>query len=400
VSTRISVPPAPSGVDWSPVRWLVGALGRRLGRPPLRFRLWDGSEHELAPHPVATVALGKPRTLLRLLRDPETGLAEEYRAGRVEVDGDLVEAIAAVDRACAEAPPSAGPASPAFSALSASRRNARRHYDLGNDFYRLWLDEQLLYSCAFFPSPDFSLEEAQVAKMERVCRKLQLRPGETVVEAGGGWGALALHMARCHGVRVTAYNVSREQVAYAADRARREGLADRVRFVEDDYRRIEGRFDAFVSVGMVEHVGRESYQALGQVIDRCLAPTHGRGLLHFIGRDRPRALSAWIRKRIFPGAYPPTLAEAVSGILEPVRLSVLDVENLRRHYALTLDHWRRRFAAAEDEVERRFGREFTRSWRLYLAGSEAAFASGSLQLFQVTFTRPGDNEIPWTRPSG
>jgi cyclopropane-fatty-acyl-phospholipid synthase len=387
-------------VDVSPVRWLVGVLGRRLGGPPLRFRLWDGSEYGLAPDPVATVALGERRTLLRLLRDPETGLAEEYRAGRVEVDGDLVEAIAAVDRALAEAPAGEHPASSSSSAIRASRGNARRHYDLGNDFYRLWLDEELLYSCAFFPSPTCSLEEAQVAKMERVCRKLQLRPGETVVEAGCGWGALALHMARRHGVRVTAYNVSREQVAYAADRARREGLDDRVRFVEDDYRRIEGRFDAFVSVGMVEHVGRASYAALGQVIDRCLAPSHGRGLLHFIGRDRPRPLSAWIRKRIFPGAYPPTLAEVVSGILEPARLSVLDVENLRRHYALTLEHWRRRFAAAEGEVERRFGREFTRGWRLYLAGSEAAFLSGSLQLFQVTFTRSGDNDTPWTRPPG
>ena len=271
------------------------------------------------------------------------------------------------------------------------------HYDVGNEFFRLWLDEQMVYTCAYFPTPECGLEEAQVAKMDHVCRKLRLRAGEAVVEAGSGWGALALHMARRYGVTVTAYNVSAEQVRYARERALREGLAGRVVFVEDDYRRIRGRFDAFVSVGMLEHVGTESYGALGSVLDGCLARPHGRGLLHFIGRDHPSPLNAWIRHRLFPGACPPTLAQATHGILEDSGFSVLDVENLRLHYAATLAHWRRRFEQAEPEVRARHGEEFARAWRLYLAGSEAAFRSGWLELFQVTFARVGSNDLPWTR---
>ena len=139
--------------------------------------------------------------------------------------------------------------------MAGSRANIHHHYDIGDDFYRLWLDEQMLYTCAYFATPAATLEEAQRAKMDYVCRKVWLRPGETVVEAGCGWGALALHMARHYGVRVRAYNISREQIQYARRRARAEGLDDRVEFVDDDYRNIRGQFDVFVSVGMLEHVG-------------------------------------------------------------------------------------------------------------------------------------------------
>jgi cyclopropane-fatty-acyl-phospholipid synthase len=224
-----------------------------------------------------------------------------------------------------------------------------------------------------------------------------LRAGETVVEAGCGWGALALHMARRYGVRVVACNVSHEQVLWARRRAAAEGLAGQVEFLEADYRELAGRYDAFVSVGMLEHVGLRSYAELARVIDRCLAPDRGRGLVHFIGRDRARPLNAWIRRRIFPGAYPPTLDQVVSHVLRPARVSVVDVENLRRHYALTLAHWRRRFERAEADGRIGFDRGFRRAWRLYLAGSEASFATGALELFQVTFARPADDSLPWTR---
>jgi len=174
-------------------------------------------------------------------------------------------------------------------------------------------------------------------------------------------------------------------------------MRDRVAFVEDDYRAIHGSADAFVSVGMLEHVGPADYEALGGVISRVLGAGRGRGLLHFIGRSRPSPLHPWITKRIFPGAYPPTLVEAIGGVLEPENLSVIDVENLRLHYAATLDHWRRRFLASADEVRRMFDEPFERAWRLYLSGSQAAFMAGSLQLFQVVFAPAGKNSIPWTR---
>jgi cyclopropane-fatty-acyl-phospholipid synthase len=265
-----------------------------------------------------------------------------------------------------------------------SRHNIHTHYDLGNDFYKLWLDPALVYTCAYFPSPGVTLEEAQAAKMDYVCRKLRLQPGETVAEAGCGWGAQALHMARNYGVMVKAFNVSHEQILYARERARDERLDHQVEFIEDDYRNITGKFDAFVSVGMLEHVGLAHYRELGKVIQRSLGET-GRGLLHFIGRTKPAPLSRWIRKRIFPGAFVPTLKQALT-VLEPMDFDVQDVENLRWHYAKTLEHWLERFEKSKSQVEAMYDSRFVRTWRLYLAGSLAAFRAGTLQLFQIVFT--------------
>jgi cyclopropane-fatty-acyl-phospholipid synthase len=231
--------------------------------------------------------------------------------------------------------------------------------------------------------------------MEHVGRKLRLRPNETVLEAGCGWGALALHLARRHGVRVRACNVSGEQIAWARARAQREGLAGRVEFIEDDYRNLTGRCDAFVSVGMLEHVGPEHFGDLRRVMDATLA-SHGRGLLHSIGRNRPLEFGPFVARRIFPGAYPPTLREMV-GLLEPADFSVLEVENLRLHYARTLEHWLARFEAHHEEVAERFDARFVRMWRLYLTGSIAGFRTGTLQLFQVLFARGSSNAVPWTR---
>ncbi|WP_158675244.1 SAM-dependent methyltransferase [Thiohalobacter thiocyanaticus] len=202
-------------------------------------------------------------------------------------------------------------------------------------------------------------------------------------------------MARHYGVSVKAYNISREQLAFARERAKVEGLDDRVEFIEDDYRAMSGEFDAFVSVGMLEHVGVDNYGALGETIDRVLAP-HGRGLIHTIGRDAPGPMNEWIERRIFPGAYPPSLSE-ITEILEPAGLSVLDVENIRLHYARTLEHWWERYETNADKVRGMFDETFFRAWRLYLAGSIAAFTSGGLQLFQVVFNRHGSNDLPWTR---
>jgi cyclopropane-fatty-acyl-phospholipid synthase len=278
----------------------------------------------------------------------------------------------------------------------ASRDNIYHHYDIGNDFYRLWLDrEHLAYTCAYFARPEMSIEEAQTAKFEHVCRKVRLSPEMVVVEAGCGWGGLAIYMAKRHGVRVRAYNISREQIAFARERARREGLEDRVEFIEDDWRNAKGPCDAFVSVGMLEHVGRKNYRELGRVIDRCLTD-HGRGLIHTIGQNQSLPFSPWIERRIFPGAYAPTLGEMME-IFAPQDFSVLDVENLRLHYAETLRHWLKRFDDHQDEVRRMFDETFIRSWRMYLAGSIAAFEASYYQLFQVVFNRANCNDVTMTR---
>jgi cyclopropane-fatty-acyl-phospholipid synthase len=320
-------------------------------------------------------------------------------SGRLGVRGGLERVVEAVSRLSLLPSPIERAASLLTVANDQrrARRNVHHHYDLGNDFYQAWLDDQMVYTCAYFEHPDVSLEEAQRAKLDLVCRKLRLRPGEAVVEAGCGWGALALHMARAYGVRVRAFNLSREQIAYARRRAAREGLGSQVEFIDDDYRNVKGEYDAFVSVGMLEHVGLSHFGSLAAVLSRVLRRARGRGLLHFIGRDVPRPLNAWVRRRIFPGAYPPTLAEVTTRVLAPARMSVVDVENLRLHYARTLAHWSSRFAAIEHDVRERYGETFRRAWELYLAGSEAAFAVGSLQLFQVVFS-PLETAPPyWTR---
>jgi cyclopropane-fatty-acyl-phospholipid synthase len=382
-------------------RWALMRIKRTVDSAPIRFLLWDGFELPSMAHPpVATILFKKRSALFSWVWNPELNFGEAYMSGAVEIHGDLFGLLEAVYRALrAPHPRRANWLWQKSNNARAAKENVHHHYDLGNEFYRLWLDREMVYTCAYFPTPDATLENAQFAKMDLVCRKLHLKPGERVIEAGCGWGSLALFMARRYGVSVRAFNVSSEQLAYARNRAKAEGLTDRVEFVEDDYRHARGDYDVFVSVGMLEHVGAPDYPTLGRVIERSLTD-RGRGLLHFIGRNHPAPLNAWIRKRIFPGAHAPTLREVFERVLEPHGFSVLDVENLRLHYAKTLEHWRRRFNDAVRHVEAMFDETFVRAWELYLAGSQASFSTGSLQLFQVLFARGTNNAVPWTRVSG
>ncbi len=378
-------------------RWALARIHRTVQTAPVRFRLWDGFElPSTTGAPVATIVFKNRRALFSWVWDPDLNFGEAYMFGAVEIRGDLVTMLSEVYRALGSSRSRSRWMWPRSNSVHAARQNVHVHYDLGNEFYRLWLDREMVYTCAYFPTPGCALEEAQVAKMDLVCRKLGLRPGERVIEAGCGWGSLALFMAKHYGVTVRAFNVSAEQIAYARARAMEEGLADRVEFVEDDYRSVRGQYDVFVSVGMLEHVGLADYPTLGGVIDRVLTD-RGRGLLHFIGRNRPGPLNSWIRRRVFPGAYPPTLPEVFESVLQPWDLSVLDVENLRPHYALTIEHWSRRFDAAADQVAAMFDDTFVRAWRLYLAGSQAAFTAGTMQLFQVVFARGASDAIPRAR---
>ncbi len=398
-------PPFHSGRVNSLDRFCAKKLLDFLGQPSVDMVFWDGSK--LTPNviePLATLYFRDRSSLYRTLLRPELNWGDLYTQGRVDVGGDLVELLDAVYRGMQS--------NKGRSWVHRLRRtlgqrkirntsrkaadNIHHHYDIGNDFYRLWLDrEAMQYTCAYYPDPAMTLEEAQLAKMDHVCRKLQLKPGDRVVEAGCGWGGFALHMARHYGVTVRAYNISREQVNYAREKAEAEDLAGRVEYVLDDYRNISGEYDVFVSVGMLEHVGPADYPVLGKVIDKCLKHG-GRGLIHSIGRNRPGPINAWIERRIFPGAYPPALAEMMD-IFEPNRFSVLDVENLRLHYALTLGEWLQRFEQNAKRVEEMMDERFVRAWRLYLSGSKAAFTSAQMQLFQVVFARENDNHIPWSR---
>ncbi len=385
--------------------WFLKQLRRSIGDLPIRLRVGRHEEFSLSPGTaaIATVSVADLRTLAGLLFSPEIAFGDAYTDGRIVVDGDLVQLVEHVIRLM-RVTKSEGWCRRVSSrwlqrvqanTIAGSARNIHHHYDLTTDFYRLWLDSRLVYTCGYFPSPSATLEQAQIAKMDYVCRKLQLQPGETVVEAGCGWGVLALHMAKNYGVKVKAFNISKEQILVARESASSEGLSSQVEFIEDDYRNVAGRSDVFGSIGMLEHVGAENYRDLGQVIHRTIGDS-GRGLLHFIGRNRPATFSPWVRKRIFPGAYTPALREVMS-LLEPWNFSVLDVENLRFHYEKTLQHWLARFEASTHKITEMFGPEFVRAWRLYLAGSIAAFRVGTLQLFQVSFAGPTCRQIPWTR---
>lgn len=385
-------------------KWLLLRMLDHLGRPPIKFVLWSGEEISSShDRPVARIIIRNRKTLLKLLANPNLHFGDAYAEGKIEIDGNLVELLEAVYRAIYQASQDdsiTGRVSriinrPRVNSLSGSRENIHHHYDIGNPFYRLWLDENMQYTCAYFASADMTLEEAQVAKMDHVSRKLQLKPGETVVEAGCGWGGLSLHMAQHYGVKVKAFNISHQQVLFARERAEALGLSERVEYIEDDYRNISERFDAFVSVGMLEHVGTNNYRELGRVIKCCLKE-NGRGLIHSIGRNKAEPMDPWIEKRIFPGAYPPTLREMME-IFEPWGFSVTDVENLRLHYAKTLKHWLERFEEASCQIDKQFDQQFIRAWRLYLAGSLAGFTAGTLQLFQVLFAHPEKSDLHWTR---
>ncbi len=401
--TRASEPrPALINRVFSAEKLLLARMMESLGSPPLDLVLWDGQEIASLEKPALARVLIRDRgALLKLIANPELGFGEMYTADRIDVQGNLVDCLEAIYRAFPRTEQGQGQKllapfnAPLRNSLPRARRNIHHHYDIGNDFYKLWLDRDMVYTCAYFPDPAMSLEDAQAAKLDYVCRKLRLAPGETVLETGCGWGALALHMARHYGVTVKAYNISKEQIAYARERARAEGLDAQVQFIEDDYRNADGEFDAFVSVGMLEHVGVDQYQVLGALINRCLKQS-GRGFIHSIGRDHPSPMTPWIERNIFPGACPPSLSQMMQ-IFEPFGFSVLDVENLRLHYAKTLEHWLGRYEANAERVAQMFDPAFVRAWRLYLAGSLAAFRSGDMQLFQVSFTRSGQNRIPWTR---
>ena len=405
---RESMPMFLSNVNWLD-RWLVRKMIDVVGSPPVRISLWDGVE--ATPHcdnPVAVIVYCDRGALFKTIIDPELYWGDLYCTGRVFFEGDMAKFMQVIFEGLR------GKGQPGFlrrlvswlghrsifNSFDKARENIYHHYyhhyDIGNEFYRLWLDhEEMQYTCAYFSQQDMTLEQAQVAKLHHVCRKLGLKPGDTVVEAGCGWGGLARFMAKHYGVKVKAYNISKLQIKYARHRAEAEGLGGQVEYVLDDYRNIGGHFDVFVSVGMLEHVAIGDYEELGEIIKRCLK-SDGRGLIHTIGRTSEGPMNAWIERRIFPGARPPALSQMMS-IFEPNNLAVYDVENLCLHYARTLEHWAQRFDEHTEQITEMMDEEFVKVWGLYLQGSIAAFHSGKLQLFQVVFHNAESQAAPWSR---
>jgi len=374
--------------------------------------------------PQATLRIHDAGAERRILLNPRLGLAEAYMSGAVSVDDDDVMALVELVRRNNpwEKGGKIGKPQPLkrfaemlvrplrqLNNLARSRRNVAHHYDLSNDFYRLWLDDDLQYSCAYWPDaiaeaggPALSaltLEAAQAAKKAHIAAKLRLADGQRVLDIGCGWGGMAIYLAQQADVTVHGITLSEEQLALARERAAAAGMADRVTFQLIDYRDLAahdaGGYDRIVSVGMFEHVGVPQFPAFFRACASLLRDD-GVMLLHTIGRmGKAGATDAFTRKYIFPGGYIPALSETLSAS-EPVKLIVSDVELLRMHYALTLRAWDQRVAANRAAIVAMFGERFYRMWRFYLAGATAAFEHGGMANFQIQFVRQR-RAIPLTR---
>ena len=317
-----------------------------------------------------------------LLRDPELTFGESYMDGSLLVEqGSIADVLEVVMRQQAE-PPSWGRIQSwvrflrrrwaQFNPRSRSRQNVAHHYDLDGRLYSLFLDADRQYSCAYFESPDQSLDDAQLAKKRHLAAKLLLQPGQRVLDIGCGWGGLALYLAELTGVSVTGVTLSQEQHGVATSRATEKHLSGKAQFRLQDYRDIDEKFDRIVSVGMFEHVGVSHYSTFFQ---KCAAMLDDDGVmvLHSIGRSEgPGITNPWIAKYIFPGGYMPAVSEVMEAIQDS-GLLITDLEILRLHYAETLKAWRERFLAHRDEVERIYDQRFVRMWEFYLACSEMAF---------------------------
>ncbi len=338
--------------------------------------------------------------------DPTLALAETFMDEEVDfLEGDL---LALLKLAYSNAPNGDLHISPTlerirnlfkrFQQLNSQRRskeNVHRHYDLSGELYRLFLDQDMQYSCAYFERPDMSLEEAQAAKKRHIAAKMALQPGQNVLDIGSGWGGMGLYLARDFGVDVLGVTLSTEQHAVSTERAQAAGLDNQVHFELRDYRSLNERFDRIVSVGMFEHVGLNHFKTFFETAATLLKPD-GVMVLHAIGRNGPPyATNAFIRKYIFPGGYIPSLSEVLPHI-ERSGLMVTDVEILRHHYADTLNAWRERFLANRAEAKAIYDERFCRMWEFYLSGSEAAFRWQDMMVFQIQITKRNDI-LPVTR---
>lgn len=382
-------------------------LAKLVKSQPLEIVFADGSHRLVGPgdKPALTMRILDRPTELQLALNPELALGEAVMDGRVVVEHgslyDLLDMLVAGLHGNTLSP-WAQTLSRARTAIrrfsqhntpSWARRNVARHYDLKADFFRLFLDEDMQYSCAYFPRPDISLEEAQAAKKHRLIAKLAVEPGQRVLDIGSGWGGLGLSIARETGAVVKGITLSTEQLAIAQERAAAANLP--VEFKLEDYRHTVGPFERVISVGMFEHVGVGYYRTYFRKIAELLSGD-GVALIHTIGRTTPPgATNPFIAKYIFPGGYIPALSEIVAAV-ELEGLVITDVEVLRLHYAETLKAWRERFLAHRAQAVAMYDERFVRMWEFYLAASEATFRHDDLVVFQLQLAKKLDT-LPVTR---
>lgn len=369
---------------------------------PIRVVFWDGSSVDYGKgDPEVTIRFNEKIAIRDITKNASIALGEAYMDKRIEVDGSLQKLITSAYE-------NAG----SFMRNSKLRRilpkqghsekeseeDIQSHYDVGNDFYKLWLDDTLTYSCAYFKDGNHSdLTQAQKDKVDHILKKLNPQPGQTLLDIGCGWGTLMLTAAKKYDMKVTGVTLSEEQYQFVQDRIKNEGLSDVAEVKLVDYRELGDRqWDYITSVGMFEHVGKENLGLYFKDVSRYLKDD-GIALIHGITRQQGGATNGWINKYIFPGGYVPGLAEIIGRITEN-NLQICDVEMLRRHYQRTLEIWDSNFNNNRDEITDMMGERFTRMWDLYLQACAGSFESGNIDVVQYLLTKgPSGRHLPMTR---
>lgn len=370
---------------------------------PVSFELETAEEFQMIGTGPAEfkVTLKRPLPKTELLRSTSLALGEAYMRGDIELDRDLFEVLDLFLGQMGRFK-SNKRALRSLIYTSKSKGNQKKevtsHYDIGNDFYRLWLDETMSYSCGYFKRAGDSLFEAQVQKVDHILEKLRLEKGMTLLDIGCGWGFLLKRAALHYGVKGVGITLSEEQYRQFSEEIRDQHMEDRLEVKLMDYRDLEKSglsFDRVVSVGMLEHVGRGNYECFLQNAAAVLKP-EGLFLLHYISAQEEHPGDPWIKKYIFPGGTVPSLREIID-LMPEYRFYTLDVESLRRHYTQTLLCWRENFLKHRKEIAEKYGEEFTRMWELYLASCAATFHNGVIDLHQILVSKGVNNRIPMTR---